>query len=72
MSTVQPGYLLIMTFLVLSTSTCIYRNAPLMLHDMRSYRLGVRFDSLNAFHSKREWHLDTQPRCTIGATDTGG
>ena len=27
-------FLLIMTFLVLSTSTCIYRNAPLMLHDI--------------------------------------
>jgi cytochrome c biogenesis protein len=51
-------FLLILTFLVLSTSSCIYRNAPLMLHDMRSYRLGVRFNSLNAFHSKREWHLD--------------
>ena len=50
-------FLLILTFLVLSTSTCIYRNAPLMLHDMRSYRLGVRFNSLNAFHCKHQWRL---------------
>lgn len=54
-------FLLILTFLVLSTGTCIYRNAPLMLHDMRSYRLGVRFNSLNAFHNKREWRLQTTP-----------
>lgn len=58
-------FLLILTFLVLSTSTCIYRNAPLMLHDMRSYRLGVRFNSLNAFHNKREWRLQTTPEALV-------
>jgi cytochrome c biogenesis protein len=50
-------FLLILGFLVLSTSTCIYRNAPKMLHDMRSFRLGVNFNSLNAFHNRREWRL---------------
>jgi cytochrome c biogenesis protein len=50
-------FLLILTFLVLSTSTCIYRNAPKMLHDMRSYRLDVNFNSLNAFHNRREWRV---------------
>jgi len=58
-------FLLILTFLVLSTSTCIYRNAPLMLHDMRSYRLSVRFNSLNAFHNKREWRLAAAPEALI-------
>lgn len=51
-------FLLILTFLVLSTSTCIYRNVPTMLHDMRSYRLGVRRESLAAFHSQYSWQLD--------------
>ena len=58
-------FLLILTFLVLSTSTCIYRNAPLMLHDMRSYRLNVRFNSLNAFHNKHEWRLSTAPEALL-------
>jgi cytochrome c biogenesis protein len=59
-------FLLILTFLVLSTSTCIYRNAPLMLHDMRSYRLGVRFNSLNAFHCRREWRLQASSDALVG------
>ncbi len=50
-------FLLILAFLVISTSTCIYRNVPSMLHDMRSYRLGVRFNSLNAFHNTHTWAL---------------
>ena len=58
-------FLLIMAFLVLSTSTCIYRNAPLMLHDMRSYRLSVSFNSLNAFHNKREWRLNATTEALI-------
>lgn len=48
-------FLLILTFLVISTSTCIYRNAPSMLRDMRSRRLDVRFNSLNALHNRHSW-----------------
>ena len=50
-------FLLILTFLVISTSTCIYRNAPSMLRDMRNYRLDVHFNSLNAFHNRHSWQL---------------
>jgi cytochrome c biogenesis protein len=49
-------FLLIMGFLVLSTSLCIVRNAPKMLKDMRSWRENVREQSLHNFHHKAEWH----------------
>ncbi|MDB5728755.1 MAG: cytochrome c biosis protein ResB [Noviherbaspirillum sp.] len=48
-------FLLIMGFLVLSTSLCIVRNAPKMLKDMRSWRENVREQSLRNFHHKGEW-----------------
>ncbi|MET3134010.1 cytochrome c biogenesis protein [Oxalobacteraceae bacterium GrIS 1.11] len=48
-------FLLIMTFLVASTSLCITRNAPKMLKDMRSWRENVREQSLRNFHHKSEW-----------------
>ncbi len=48
-------FLLIMGFLVLSTSLCIVRNAPKMLKDMRSWRENVREQSLRNFHHKAEW-----------------
>ena len=49
-------FLLIMTFLVISTSLCLIRNAPKMLKDMRSWRENVREQSLRNFHHKAEWH----------------
>jgi cytochrome c biogenesis protein len=49
-------FLLIMAFLVLSTSLCITRNGPRMLRDMRSWRENVREQSLRNFHHKSEWH----------------
>ncbi|NMM36622.1 MAG: cytochrome c biogenesis protein ResB [Glaciimonas sp.] len=48
-------FLLIMAFLVLSTSLCIFRNAPKMFKDMRSWRENVREESLRNFHHKAEW-----------------
>jgi cytochrome c biogenesis protein len=48
-------FLLIMGFLVLSTSLCISRNGPKMLKDMRSWRENVREQSLRNFHHKAEW-----------------
>lgn len=48
-------FLLIMAFLVVSTSLCIVRNAPKMLKDMRSWRENVREQSLRNFHHKAEW-----------------
>jgi cytochrome c biogenesis protein len=48
-------FLLILAFLIVSTSLCIVRNAPKMLRDMRSWREHVREDSLRNFHHKTEW-----------------
>ncbi|MDX5444499.1 MAG: cytochrome c biogenesis protein ResB [Zoogloeaceae bacterium] len=50
-------FLVILAFLVVSTSVCIYRNAPHMLRDMRSYRLNVQEQSLRAFHARHSWVL---------------
>src|SRR5690606_37614858 len=47
-------FLLIMTFLVVSTSICLLRNAPKMVRDMRSFREYVRGSSLRAFHHRVE------------------
>ncbi|MEO6920185.1 MAG: cytochrome c biogenesis protein ResB [Collimonas sp.] len=52
-------FLLIMTFLVISTSLCIARNAPKMLKDVRSWRENVREQSLRNFHHKAEWTSTT-------------
>ena len=48
-------FLLIMTFLVVSTTLCIIRNTPKMLRDMRSWRENVREQALRNFHHKAEW-----------------
>jgi cytochrome c biogenesis protein len=51
-------FLLILTFLVASTSVCIFRNAPNFVREMKSYREHVSEQSLNAFKHKHE--ADTQ------------
>ncbi|MFC0132156.1 cytochrome C biogenesis protein ResB [Massilia eurypsychrophila] len=48
-------FLLILTFLILSTGLCIARNGPKMIKDMRSWRENVREVSLRNFHHKAEW-----------------
>ncbi|MBC7414761.1 MAG: cytochrome c biogenesis protein ResB [Herminiimonas sp.] len=53
-------FLMILAFLVLSTSLCITRNAPKMLKDMRSWRENVREQSLRNFHHKQEWDAGTE------------
>ena len=54
-------FLLIMGFLVLSTSMCISRNGPKMLKDMRSWKENVREQSLRNFHHKAEWTAPVIP-----------
>jgi cytochrome c biogenesis protein len=48
-------FLLILVFLIVSTGLCVVRNAPKMMRDMRSWREGVREESLRNFHHKLEW-----------------
>lgn len=59
-------FLMIMGFLVLSTSLCIWRNAPKMFKDMRSWKENVREQSLRNFHHKAEWTVDTGPAVLAG------
>ncbi len=42
-------FLLILTFLVVSTSLCLIRNTPKILVDMRTFKEGVREQALRAF-----------------------
>lgn len=50
-------FILLLGFLVLSTSVCIYRNAPVMLRDMRQFRIRVSPKSLRLMHNVEEWDV---------------
>jgi cytochrome c biogenesis protein len=54
-------FLLILAFLVLSTSLCIARNTPKILADLKSYKENIREQSLKAFHHKAEGTLAETP-----------
>jgi cytochrome c biogenesis protein len=54
-------FLLILAFLVVSTSLCLVRNAPKMIVDMRSWKDHVRERSLRAFHHRGEFEA-ARPR----------
>ncbi len=58
-------FMLIMGFLVISTSLCLIRNAPKMVRDMRSWRDNVREQSLRNFHYRREWQADAKPEQVV-------
>ncbi|MBL4783713.1 MAG: cytochrome c biogenesis protein ResB [Porticoccaceae bacterium] len=50
-------FLFILFFLVVSTSTCIYRNAPNMLREMREYRQNIQLDTLENYSNSHCWQL---------------
>jgi cytochrome c biogenesis protein len=54
-------FLLILAFLVVSTSLCIARNAPKILQDLRQYKEHIRAQSLQAFHHKAQGILHESP-----------
>jgi cytochrome c biogenesis protein len=47
-------FLLILAFLVISTSLCIARNTPKILSDLKQYKENIREQSLQAFHHKAQ------------------
>ncbi|MCQ8895320.1 cytochrome c biogenesis protein ResB [Limnobacter humi] len=49
-----PWFIAVMAFLVVSTSLCVYRNTPKMIHEMRVYRENLREGSLKAFAHRWE------------------
>ena len=55
-------FLLILAFLVTSTSLCIARNAPKIMSDLRAYKENVRAQSLKAFGHHAEATLDSDAR----------
>lgn len=55
-------FLLLLGFLLLSTSVCVYRNGPGMLRDMRHYRLNMKEKSLRVMRNFREWTLNDSPQ----------
>jgi cytochrome c biogenesis protein len=54
-------FLLILAFLVVSTSLCIARNTPKILSDLKTYKENIREQSLKAFHHKAEGTLNENP-----------
>jgi len=54
-------FLLIMAFLVVSTSICVIRNTPRFVKDARSFREHVRGSSLRAFGTRVEGSMPEAP-----------
>lgn len=54
-------FLLIMTFLVVSTSLCVFRNSPKMIREARTFREYIRGSSLRAFHHRVELAASDTP-----------
>lgn len=57
-------FLLILAFLVASTSLCIARNTPKILKDLKSYKESVREQSLKAFAHRAEADLAASPEAS--------
>ncbi len=60
-----PWFLLILAFLVLSTSLCVIRNAPKIIADLKNYKEGVREQSLQAHHHKAIGELPSNPQMAL-------
>lgn len=58
-------FLLILAFLVTSTSLCITRNAPKILQDLRNFKESVREQSLQAHHHKAILQLSRAPEAAL-------
>jgi cytochrome c biogenesis protein len=58
-------FLLILAFLVVSTSLCIARNAPKIVADLRSLKEHLREQSLKAFHHKAQGVVPQAPKASV-------
>lgn len=52
----QPWFIVILFFLLLSTTVCLIRNTPKMLRDMRDFKSHTRSNSLRHLTEYTEWH----------------
>jgi cytochrome c biogenesis protein len=55
-------FLLILAFLVTSTSLCIARNAPKIVGELKTYKENIRENALLAFHHRAEGVLPDAPQ----------
>ncbi|MBH1966418.1 MAG: cytochrome c biogenesis protein ResB [Comamonadaceae bacterium] len=55
-------FLIILAFLVVSTSLCIARSTPKIFADLKNYKENIREQSLKAFHHKATAHLPGDPQ----------
>ncbi|MDH4449791.1 MAG: cytochrome c biogenesis protein ResB [Rhodoferax sp.] len=68
-------FLLILAFLVVSTSLCVARNTPKILADLRSYKENIREQSLKAFGHKAQTQMMESPEAAarrLGGLLAGG
>lgn len=68
-------FLLILAFLVTSTSLCIARNTPKIITDLKTYKENIRAQSLQAFGHRAQADLDETPEIAarrIGQLLAGG
>ena len=63
-------FIAILGFLILSTSVCLYRQAPGMVREIIRFRTQVRLESLRGFHQRAEWRLPEQAPADVLATVT--
>lgn len=62
-------FLSILTFLVISTSVCVYRHAPNMIKEMQDFRENAQLKSLQRLPHSNQWHsLSSQEQCSKYAT----
>lgn len=59
-------FLIIMGFLVVSTTLCVIRNTPRFIKDARSFREHVRGSSLRSFHHRVEAKVEDAPAEALG------
>jgi cytochrome c biogenesis protein len=58
-------FLGLLSFLLVSTAVCVYRNGPAMVRDMRQFRLDVQEKSLRGFHHRAEWEAPLAPTTAL-------
>ncbi len=58
-------FLVILGFLVASTTLCIARNAPKIVHDLRTFKENLRESALQAFHHKGRGEVAEAPAAAL-------
>lgn len=58
-------FLLLLVFLVITTSVCIYRNVPTMLHEMRNFRLNSQLKILRTMENARTWQVGAEEQTLL-------